>query len=113
MAFVLSGGGAYGALQVVVPRALFEADIHPDMLVGTSIGAINFAYLAIKGVNLQGVHNLSCAWRETIGAEILPPNYLWASVRQLFGRPETTPLQQLLDFFLGHGIPQDVFVLGQ
>jgi NTE family protein len=108
LAFVLSGGGAYGALQVGALRALFEAGIHPDMLVGTSIGAINSAYLAIKGVNLQGVHNLTWAWRETVGTEILPPNYLWLSVRQLFGRPETTPIQHLLNFFLAHGIPQDI-----
>lgn len=108
LAFVLSGGGAYGALQVGALRALFEAGIHPDILVGTSIGAINSAYLAVKGVNLPGVHNLTLAWRETIGTEILPPNYLWLSVRQLLGRPEETLVQRLRDFFLAHDIPQDI-----
>ena len=107
LAFVLSGGGAYGALQVGALRALFESGIQPDMIIGTSIGAINAAFLAVKGLDLGGVHNLTWAWRETIGAEILPANYIWLSVRQLVGRPETSPAEHLRDFFLLHGIPVD------
>src|SRR5262249_26347136 len=45
-AFVLSGGGARGALQVGALRALLEAGIRPDVIVGTSIGAWNGALLA-------------------------------------------------------------------
>ena len=39
LAFVLSGGGARGALQVGALRALAEAGVQPDLLVGTSAGA--------------------------------------------------------------------------
>ena len=49
LAFVLGGGGARGALQVGAFRALFEAGYQPDLLVGTSIGAVNAAGLAIVG----------------------------------------------------------------
>jgi NTE family protein len=37
--FVLSGGGNLGAVQVGMLRALFEAGIRPDAVVGTSIEA--------------------------------------------------------------------------
>ena len=40
-AFVLGGGGLLGAVEVGMLRALFEYDVHPDLVVGTSVGAIN------------------------------------------------------------------------
>jgi NTE family protein len=43
---VLQGGGALGAYQVGVYEALHEADIAPDWVIGTSIGAINAALIA-------------------------------------------------------------------
>ncbi|HLB77677.1 MAG TPA: patatin-like phospholipase family protein [Candidatus Dormibacteraeota bacterium] len=45
-AFALSGGGARGAAQVGMLRALLEAGIKPDLVVGTSVGAWNGAWLA-------------------------------------------------------------------
>src|SRR3954452_22014554 len=46
VAFVLGGGGVRGAVQVGMLRALFEADVFPELVVGTSIGAINGAAIA-------------------------------------------------------------------
>jgi NTE family protein len=43
---VLQGGGALGAYQAGVFQALVEADIEPDWVIGTSIGAINGAIIA-------------------------------------------------------------------
>ena len=43
---VFQGGGALGAYQAGVFEALAEGGIHPDWLVGTSIGAINAALIA-------------------------------------------------------------------
>ena len=45
-AFVLGGGGILGAHEVGMLRALSEAGIRPDVVVGTSVGAINGALLA-------------------------------------------------------------------
>src|SRR5215470_11125787 len=45
-AFVLGGGGLLGAHEVGMPRALSEAGIRPDLVAGTSIGAINGAFVA-------------------------------------------------------------------
>ena len=46
VAFALSGGCAHGAAQVGMLQALFEAHIVPDVLVGTSVGAMNAVYVA-------------------------------------------------------------------
>jgi len=43
---VLQGGGALGAYQAGVYQALHEADVEPDWVIGTSIGAINAALIA-------------------------------------------------------------------
>ena len=46
VAFVLGGGGLLGAHEIGMLRALAEAGIRPDMVVGTSIGALNGAFVA-------------------------------------------------------------------
>jgi NTE family protein len=43
VAFVFSGGTSLGAVQVGMLMGVFEANIVPDLLVGTSVGAINAA----------------------------------------------------------------------
>lgn len=46
IAFVLAGGASYGSVQVGQLRALAETDIVPDLVVGTSVGALNGAVVA-------------------------------------------------------------------
>ena len=46
VALLLQGGGALGAYQAGVYEALAEADLRPDWVAGTSIGAINSAIIA-------------------------------------------------------------------
>jgi NTE family protein len=43
---VLQGGGALGSYQAGVYQALHEAEIEPDWIIGTSIGAINAGLIA-------------------------------------------------------------------
>ena len=45
-AFVLGGGGLLGAHEVGMLRALAEAGVKPDLVVGTSIGALNGVLVA-------------------------------------------------------------------
>jgi len=45
-AFVLGGGGLLGAVEVGMLRALLEAGVRPDLIVGTSVGALNGALVA-------------------------------------------------------------------
>ncbi len=44
---VLSGGGSLGAAQVGFLRAFYRAGFRPAAIVGTSVGAINGAFLAL------------------------------------------------------------------
>ncbi len=46
VAFVLGGGGVHGAAEVGILRALDERGISPDVVLGTSVGALNGAVLA-------------------------------------------------------------------
>lgn len=69
-AFVLSGGGARGALQVGALRALFERGIQPDVIVGTSIGAWNAAGLG-QDPSLAGVRNMEDVWRSLSPALVM------------------------------------------
>jgi NTE family protein len=46
IAYVLGGGGLLGAHEVGMLAALAEAGVRPDIVVGTSIGAINGAFVA-------------------------------------------------------------------
>src|SRR5437763_7909550 len=43
---VLQGGGALGSYQAGVYQALHEAEIEPDWIIGTAIGAINASLIA-------------------------------------------------------------------
>lgn len=45
-AFVLGGGGHLGAYEVGMLRALLEAGVKPDLVLGTSVGALNGSVLA-------------------------------------------------------------------
>src|SRR5260370_1441163 len=69
-AFVLSGGTARGALQVGALRALFERDIRPDVIIGTSIGAWNGAWLA-RNPTLESIAALEDLWRTVHPVRVL------------------------------------------
>jgi NTE family protein len=47
-AFALSGGGNLGPMQAGAVAALLEDGIEPDLLIGTSVGALNAAFLATR-----------------------------------------------------------------
>jgi NTE family protein len=78
LAFVLGGGGVLGAHEVGMLRALAERDVKPDMVLGTSVGAINGAFFAADPT-LEGVERLSELWRESNWSERSPA----ASLRRL------------------------------
>ena len=75
VAMVLSGGGNHGAVQVGMLRALVEHDIHPELVLGCSIGAINGAVYA-QDPTLQGVERLEEIWRGLDTAGFVPSGWL-------------------------------------
>ena len=83
VAFVLSGGGSLGAIQVGMLRALFEAGIRPDMLVGSSVGAINAAWVG-AWPEPAGIDKLAEIWRGLKRDDIFPLG--WTAAMGLLGR---------------------------
>jgi NTE family protein len=67
VAFVLGGGGLLGAHEVGMLQALAEAEIRPDVILGTSIGAVNGAFFAADPTP-SGVSALIDRWRDTAPA---------------------------------------------
>jgi len=72
IAFVLSGAGNRGPLQVGAVRALLEADIIPDMIVGTSAGALNGGVLAAYGPSVAVTEQMEELWATAKADEVYP-----------------------------------------
>ena len=62
-AFVLGGGGVLGAHEVGMLEALAESAIEPQLILGTSIGAINGAFFAAEP-SRRGTARLRELWSE-------------------------------------------------
>jgi NTE family protein len=82
IAFVLSGGGSLGSVQVGMIKALFEHGIVPDFFVGTSVGAINAAFMC-GNPTAEGILDLERIWMTVRGKEIFPTGLLTSIVRIL------------------------------
>ena len=61
-AFVFAGGGSFGAIQVGMLHSLAAHGISADMVVGSSVGALNGAFYA-GDPTLKGVERLATIWR--------------------------------------------------
>ena len=94
IAFVLSGGAALGAIQVGMLRALHNAGIAPDLVVGTSVGALNGSVIADKGLD-EGVMALESLWRRLGRTDIFPGGLIAQARRLLSTRISLFPNDQL------------------
>ena len=74
VAFVLSGGASLGAVQVGMLRALYEHAIAPDLIVGTSAGAINGAFIATRPQTVATADALAAVWRGVRRGRTFPLN---------------------------------------
>jgi NTE family protein len=81
VAWVLSGGASLGAVQVGMARALSEESLAPDLIFGTSVGAVNGAWLA-GGRDIEGLDRV---WRGLRRSNLFPLRPL-AGLRGFTGR---------------------------
>jgi NTE family protein len=93
-AFVLSGGGNRGACQVGMLRALCERGIVPDLVVGSSIGAVNAAFFAGEPT-LEGTYLASEMWRTVATNDVFPKGRLHGSWRFVERREAVYPIEGL------------------
>ena len=70
-AFVFTGGGSLGAIQVGMLRVLSSSWVKPDFVVGASVGAINACYFACAP-DVVGVATLEQIWSGLRRADIFP-----------------------------------------
>jgi NTE family protein len=70
-AFVFAGGGSFGAIQVGMLHSLAAHGITADMVVGSSVGALNGAFYA-GDPTFSGVERLGTIWRGLTRHDVFP-----------------------------------------
>ncbi|NRQ32804.1 patatin-like phospholipase family protein [Nonomuraea sp. NN258] len=108
-AFVLGGGGVLGAHEVGMLRALDEAGIKPDVVVGTSVGALNGALVAADPAG--AVARLAELWRSDVVRTAFAGN--WMTRLSTLARTGTHlhpigPLRQALGAAVGVSLIEDL-----
>lgn len=76
VAFVLSGGGSLGSIQVGMLQALYEREIIPDFFVATSVGAVNGAFVASRPPCLETALQLEDVWQKVRRSDVFPADLL-------------------------------------
>ncbi len=101
--FVLGGGGVRGAVEIGMLQALVEAGIRPDVIVGTSIGAINGAAFAADPTPAV-IERLTDAWASPAASAVYGDSWArqlqrLATSRIHLNDPE--PLRELIAAMVG------------
>lgn len=86
-AFVLSGGGSLGAVQVGMLQALAERGVQPHLLVGASAGAVNALWVSTHGMSEDSLAELADVW-EGLRRRTLFPVGPGLVLRGLMGRSQ-------------------------
>ena len=108
-AFVLSGGASLGAVQVGMLRALADEGVTPDLIVGTSVGALNGAWIASRP-DAAGIDALADLWLSLSRKEIFPTHPIAGLLGFLGRRPHLIPsggLRRMLSEQLGFARLED------
>jgi NTE family protein len=82
-AFVFAGGGSFGAIQVGMLQSLAAHGVVADMVVGSSVGALNGAFYA-GDPTLGGVERLATIWRGLQRRDVFPIS--WRAVLSFLWR---------------------------
>jgi NTE family protein len=113
VAFVLSGGGPLGALQVGAMRAMLDHGIGPELVVGTSVGALNAAFIAFDPTR-AGAVKLESMWRTLANEDLFPTSRLKAPWTKFLMRGdrvfENTGIERLVIDGLGDVIFEDAHI---
>lgn len=110
-ALVLAGGGSFGAIQVGMLRSLARFGISADMVVGSSVGALNGAYYAGSPTS-EGVQQLETIWRGLRRSDVFP--LTWRTMVGFLRRRDfliaSDAIQQLVDRHLPYRNLEDASI---
>ena len=110
-AFVLSGGAGLGAVQVGMLQALYERGIAPDLIVGTSAGALNGAFIASRPQSVETADALARIWRGLRRGQVFPLNPLTGLLGFTGTRDHLVPqsgMRRLIERHLDHEFLEDL-----
>src|SRR5262249_52933835 len=102
VAFVLSGGASLGAIQVGMLHALYERGIAPDVIVGTSAGAMNGAFIASRPQTPETARALAAVWRDLRRGQVFPLSPLTGLLGFLGARDHLVPATGLRKLIVRH-----------
>ena len=89
-AFVLSGGASLRAIQVGMLLGLANAGITPDLIVGTSVGAVNGGWVA-TAPDVDGISALADVWRSLSRNDVFPTHPIVGLLGFVGQRPNLVP----------------------
>ena len=102
VALVLSGGASLGAIQVGMLRALADHGVRPDVVVGTSVGAINGAFVASRDFTARSVDALGELWLEVRRGHVFPIAPVAGMLGVVGARSNLVPVRALRELLLRH-----------
>jgi NTE family protein len=112
-AFVFAGGGSFGAIHVGMLHSLASGGIAADMVVGSSVGALNGAYYA-GNPTIEGIQRLGAIWRGLRRNDVFPLS--WRTMAVFLYRRDflvtSDALRQLVDRNLGYRNLEDATIPG-
>ncbi len=111
LAYVLSGGGSLGALQAGALEVLLERGPRPDLVVGSSAGALNAIFIA-SDPTPGGARAMQRVWEGAQPARLGPPGLFTMARRFMFGRESLFSNERLRDY-LARELPAGVHTFGE
>jgi len=102
VAFVLSGGASLGAVQVGMLYALYERGMVPQLIVGTSVGAVNGAFIASRPQTVETATALADIWHNVRRGQIFPLNPVSGLLGFLGSRDHLVPGSGLRKLLVAH-----------
>jgi NTE family protein len=100
-AFVLSGGASLGSIQVGMLLGLAEAGVAPEVIVGTSVGAVNGGWIASRN-DVAGITALADVWRSLSRSDVFPTRPITGLLGFLGRRPNLVPSTSLRRLLADH-----------
>jgi NTE family protein len=91
VAFVLAGGASLGAVEAGMLKALYERGVAPEVIVATSAGALNAAFVASRPQTVETADELGEIWRGLRRGQVFPVNLVTGLVGFLGVRDHLVP----------------------